>query len=245
MPRRHTRSLIGFMLALGMATIANADNYDLSWHTIDGGGGYSAGGDFELEGTIGQHDAGPSTGTMTGGSFELVGGFWPGSVTTIVSGSSCMDHSPGSGEWCLELDSSPIEPRFDGVTKLEFSLSSTVSSVGASVSCDVGGEPGVSSVTPSGATVTIIFDASLPDQSCCTITLNGDSTDSFEVISLAGDISREGAVSVSDKALIKPKIGDDLTQDNFYFDVSCDGEITVSDKALIKPKIGHAAPACQ
>lgn len=48
--------------------------YDLTWHTIDGGGGTSTGGSYELAGTIGQPDAG----TMTGGDYELAGGFWTG-----------------------------------------------------------------------------------------------------------------------------------------------------------------------
>ena len=47
---------------------------DLSWNTIDGGGGVSTGGNFKLSGTIGQPDAGP----MGGGGYEIVGGFWPG-----------------------------------------------------------------------------------------------------------------------------------------------------------------------
>lgn len=52
---------------------AGAPQFDLSWHTIDGGGVMrSTGGDFELSGTIGQHDAG----RMAGGGFELTGGFW-------------------------------------------------------------------------------------------------------------------------------------------------------------------------
>ena len=47
--------------------------FDLSWHSIDGGGVMrSTGGDFELSGTIGQFDAG----RMNGGNFELTGGFW-------------------------------------------------------------------------------------------------------------------------------------------------------------------------
>jgi hypothetical protein len=50
-------------------------NLDLSWNTMDSGGGASAGGTFEISGTVGQHDAGP---VMTGGGFELSGGFWPG-----------------------------------------------------------------------------------------------------------------------------------------------------------------------
>ena len=47
-------------------------DFDLSWHTIDSGGGFSAGGGFALEGTIGQPDAG----AMSGGNFTLTGGFW-------------------------------------------------------------------------------------------------------------------------------------------------------------------------
>jgi hypothetical protein len=66
----------------------------------------------------------------------------------------------------------------------------------------------------------------------------------FTVRTLAGDVSRDGEVTVSDKSLIKPKIGQTVDPTNFYFDVSCDGEISVSDAALVKPKIGNAAPPC-
>jgi hypothetical protein len=52
-----------------------AQDFDLSWYTIDGGGEtFSTGGDFEFGGTIGQPDA--SLTIMTGGDFELSGGFW-------------------------------------------------------------------------------------------------------------------------------------------------------------------------
>ena len=52
---------------------ALGEDFDLSWHSIDGGGVIkSTGGDFELSGTIGQPDAG----LLTGGDFELSGGFW-------------------------------------------------------------------------------------------------------------------------------------------------------------------------
>ncbi len=49
-------------------------DYDLSWSTIDGGGGTSTGGNYSLSGTIGQPDAG----TMAGGDYTLTGGFWGG-----------------------------------------------------------------------------------------------------------------------------------------------------------------------
>ena len=53
---------------------------EIDWFTIDCGGDSSAGGNFELSGTIGQADAGPGSGTMTGGAFELTGGFWAGAA---------------------------------------------------------------------------------------------------------------------------------------------------------------------
>jgi hypothetical protein len=39
---------------------------------MDGGGGTSVGGNYQLSGTIGQHDAG----ALTGGDYVLQGGFW-------------------------------------------------------------------------------------------------------------------------------------------------------------------------
>ena len=51
--------------------------YDVSWYTVDAGGGtYSTGGDYSLGGTAGQPDAGP----LTGGGYTLVGGFWSGGL---------------------------------------------------------------------------------------------------------------------------------------------------------------------
>jgi hypothetical protein len=56
---------------------ANAQNFSIPWHTIDCGGGTSAGASFTLTGTIGQHDAG---GPRTGGGFSLSGGFWAADI---------------------------------------------------------------------------------------------------------------------------------------------------------------------
>jgi hypothetical protein len=50
-----------------------AQSHEIDWFTIDGGGAlFSTGGGFELSGTIGQ----PAAGVMSGGPYELVGGFW-------------------------------------------------------------------------------------------------------------------------------------------------------------------------
>jgi hypothetical protein len=57
-----------------------AGEYEISWSTIDGGGGVSSGGQYILTGTIGQHDATYSA----GGNYELLGGFWPGGPLCTV-----------------------------------------------------------------------------------------------------------------------------------------------------------------
>lgn len=59
---------------LTTASAAAAQPLDLTWHTVDGGGGTSSGGTYTLRGTIGQHDAG----ALAGGAFILSGGFWAG-----------------------------------------------------------------------------------------------------------------------------------------------------------------------
>jgi hypothetical protein len=72
-----------FSLVIGVLVLtpaaAHAQLLDLSWNTIDGGGGTSTGGPWTLSATIGQPDAG---GPMTGGTFSLSGGFWPGAIPT-------------------------------------------------------------------------------------------------------------------------------------------------------------------
>ncbi len=70
------RLLISLALILACPALARAQ-FAIPWFTIDGGGGTSAGGIFSLSGTIGQCDAGPNS-SMTGGTFSLDGGFWPG-----------------------------------------------------------------------------------------------------------------------------------------------------------------------
>ena len=72
---------------LGISTLAAsfavpaAAQFALDWFTIDGGGAMqSSGGAYTLGGTIGQPDAGP----MSGGNFELGGGFWMAGSAVMV-----------------------------------------------------------------------------------------------------------------------------------------------------------------
>jgi hypothetical protein len=71
-----------FVCLLGLAgltglTYAASGGYSLDWWTVDGGGGSSStGGSYSLGGSIGQPDAG----TSSGGTYLLEGGFWGGSL---------------------------------------------------------------------------------------------------------------------------------------------------------------------
>jgi hypothetical protein len=70
-----TIALILALLIVPAIALAQSDgDYDLTWSTIDGGGGASSGGEYTLRGTIGQADAG----TLSAGDLTLVGGFWAG-----------------------------------------------------------------------------------------------------------------------------------------------------------------------
>jgi hypothetical protein len=67
-------------LVLLFSPTVQAQSYSIDWFTIDGGGGTSTGGVYSVSGTIGQPDAG----TLSGGSYALVGGFW-GIVSAVQS----------------------------------------------------------------------------------------------------------------------------------------------------------------
>ena len=59
-------------------SFASAQNFTIDWFTIDGGGATSSGGAYTISGTIGQPDAG----TMSGGNYSMIGGFW--SIVDVI-----------------------------------------------------------------------------------------------------------------------------------------------------------------
>ena len=103
----------------GIAPLVFAQVFEISRSTIDGGGVMRSadlgGSGFELSGTIGPPDAG----TMSGGSFQLTGGFWfeipptdcneDGAVTLLDSGSLvlCLNGPDGGAQpdcACFDVD---------------------------------------------------------------------------------------------------------------------------------------------
>ncbi|MFM9996371.1 MAG: hypothetical protein ACKVU4_11295 [Phycisphaerales bacterium] len=67
-------TIAGVALGAAPARAQMGPGLDLSWNSLDGGGGTSTGGGFTLIGTIGQPDAGAAT----GGVLALAGGFLGG-----------------------------------------------------------------------------------------------------------------------------------------------------------------------
>jgi hypothetical protein len=74
MTRRIVAATAFGLFGLLAATPSQAQTYDLSWHTVDGGGvTFATGGPYSLGATAGQPDA---SNALSGGTFSLVGGFW-------------------------------------------------------------------------------------------------------------------------------------------------------------------------
>jgi hypothetical protein len=73
-----TRAIIPFLAValIGLPTLeAKAQPYEIGWSTIDGGGGIIQGSSYTLSGSVGQPDA---SRPLTGPTYTLTGGFWPG-----------------------------------------------------------------------------------------------------------------------------------------------------------------------
>jgi hypothetical protein len=104
-------SLFSIFLTSTAVLAQSGGDYDLSWSTIDGGGGTSTGGDYVLSGTIGQPDAGE----MSGGDYELTGGFWGGGISCIVD---LADLERFLGYW-LDGPSAGIPADFNSDNKVD------------------------------------------------------------------------------------------------------------------------------
>lgn len=63
------------LLEASHALAQSGGEYDLSWSTVDGGGGVACtGGAYSVDETVGQ----PEAGLLRGGDFTVGGGFLPG-----------------------------------------------------------------------------------------------------------------------------------------------------------------------
>lgn len=95
-----------FLLAMATAIVLgqSGGGFDLSWSTIDGGGGNSSGGSFSLSGSIGQPDAA----ALSGGDFVLDGGFWQCVTTAVTSPTITTDGTDIELSWTSNETSANI-----------------------------------------------------------------------------------------------------------------------------------------
>ena len=106
------RSAIGIILLTMFVSPTVSAEYEINWYTIDGGGGRSSGGPYELVGTIGQPDAAYSS----GGNYEILGGFWPGGPLCFVD----FEHFARFAEqWWLTGTGLPADLDDDGYNKVD------------------------------------------------------------------------------------------------------------------------------
>ena len=105
------------LLVLGLS-LPVLGGYEISWYTVDGGGGVSSSEQYSLTGTVGQPDAGYSA----GGQYELPGGFWPGGPLCIVD----FEHFARFAEYWLEtgagLPADLYEDEYDIVDGLDLQV---------------------------------------------------------------------------------------------------------------------------
>jgi hypothetical protein len=73
--------VLALILGAGAATAyaQSGGGYDLSWWTVDGGGGTANGASYILAATAGQPEPGPAA---SGGGYTLRGGVWHGADTS-------------------------------------------------------------------------------------------------------------------------------------------------------------------
>jgi hypothetical protein len=211
------------LVVIACATPALA-NFDLSWFTVDGGGGFCAGGVFELEGTAGQPDAGVP---MTGGNFSLVGGFWSGAVAagtgvpaaTLTAAVSRKGNAAGPGGVCdLPLEPGPgSEPRQGGITEVRITFDTAPGGPGANpVALEQATCAAPAYVPYAGASTTsadvagnelvITFSPGLENARTYRITLDAEVTSIpgqfVEVSGLLGDVNGDGLTNATDRSVV-------------------------------------------
>ncbi len=103
--------LLVFCLLVSVTMAQSGGQYEITWSTINGGGGVSSGGPYTLMGTIAQHDAAYSYSD----DYELLGGFWPGEPLCVID----FDHFARFADlWLLTGPDLPSDLYEDGTVDL-------------------------------------------------------------------------------------------------------------------------------
>lgn len=256
------------MVGLAPAMLA-AQPFDLSWHTIDGGGAMnSTDGTFSLSGTIGQPDAG----VMAGGTFTLTGGFWAVGQTAIVPENPFPPGAPGVSVG-LGLHDGYIDPRQESsngvaldrgldelvlrfVTALENENGSPLSADRFGITDTAGSPPAIVGITTAdNVTVTVELDGIITVDAWTTVSVAGVRSiatqapyaGSVDIGFLPGDVTQDRNVTPIDLLrfrqyllnVIPPPLG--VRGD--YIDTNRDTAITPLDLLRFRQLITGVSPS--
>ncbi|HUW82872.1 MAG TPA: hypothetical protein VMZ31_08755 [Phycisphaerae bacterium] len=222
--------------------VAAAQELDLSWHTIDGGGQMtSTGGDFELSATIGQPDAG----AMSGGDLELVGGFWALKASLVL-----VSTEPPADGTLPKTQNNIIVCAFDAPITLPPSgdplviteLADPNNDVSASFSYSI--DPNDTG-DPTGQTLKATESGPvLPDLTWYHVrSASGWATVTpfaFDVCTLRGDANNSARVTTADYSEVKGHMGE---RTDARYDLNGSARVTTADYTVVKDHMGHRAAA--
>lgn len=220
-----SRKMIPAVLPLLLTTgLTHALSFDLPWSTLDCGGGTSTGGIFQVSSTIGQPDAG---GPMTGGAFEVTGGFWAGitpagtgaPAATLTSAVSRKANSAGPSGFCdvPVIPARKSEGRRNGISQVRLSFDIAPGGPGASpvtleqVTCAAPAfvpYSGASAISASvaGNELVLTFTPDLENARTYRITMGTEVTripgQTVEVRGLVGDLNSDGFVNALDRSAV-------------------------------------------
>jgi len=164
----------------------------------------------------------------------------------IVTVESCLPHD--GVEYCLDLGTGQVagdnvEPRLGRIGKLVATLDGAApASPVAHLDCGSGELAGVSA-SADGQAVVVTVDPALPNAQCCTLTID-EVEGAWSVVSLQGDLTRDGLVNSVDASAIKPHFGAAAAAGNFILDVDGSGLVNSVDSSAVKPHFGTTSPDC-
>ena len=230
-------ALAALLAAFTMLSYAQtAGDYDLTWSTVDGGGGtFSTGGTYELGGTIGQPDAGG----LSGGTYTLEGGFWSAAASTLLVGHITWQGRPDQPHPLQQL---PITLTLKlGATELSFPAQVTDASGYFRIE---GGDLPSGTYNwrvkgPHGTPNTNTTPGFLANSG--TLTWGGSATVVEMGLMRAGDADNDNIVEIADFNILKATFGRSAGDPSYDGRADFDGSQTVdiADFSLLKANFGQ------
>ena len=241
-------ALLAIVAAAWAATAAAA--YDVSWNAVAGGGAtFVAGGNYSLGTTIGQDASGPAS----GGSYNLNGGFWQTTATTLVLQTIASRKVHGlAGTFDLALGLLPTNPTTEpraggagGSHTVVFTFNQPLTSGAAAVSAGIA----VAGVPTFSGNEMIVPLSGVTNIQYVTVNVSnvassggGTGSGSVRIGFLLGDVNQSRVVSVADLGLVNAQLAQGVTAANYLKDVNVSGTLTVADKGIANANLTKALP---